>query len=110
MPKISNIGYRTPSSQIPLPLVGRGRGGGREVMRMRRRSRMTSRPPPCPPPNKLALGRAQARPGWGEGKISVRHHRAVVILHRPERFLGRDGGAQLVVVAGIFRLFGLLHL
>src|SRR5580700_6093179 len=51
----------------PLPLVGRRRGGGREARRVRRRYTLPSRPPTLPSPNKLALGRAQARPGWGEG-------------------------------------------
>ncbi len=39
-------------------------------MSERRHIRATSRPPSLPSPIKLALGRAQARPGWGEGFIA----------------------------------------
>src|SRR5580700_11302970 len=77
---------RRSSLTTPSPLWG-GWGVGREGSRNRRRLHITSRPPPLPLPNKLALGRAQARPGWGRGNKlpnaahrrgfgKVRHHLA----------------------------------
>src|SRR5580700_271678 len=64
----------SPLFLLPSPLWGRAGVGGREVLRRRGRQRKTSRPPPLPSPNKLALGRAQARPGWGERKKLRRLH------------------------------------
>jgi hypothetical protein len=41
---------------------------------------------------------------------STMDHRALAILHRSERLVGRDGGKQLIIIAWILRFFGLLHL
>ena len=41
---------------------------------------------------------------------SAAHHRAVAILHRPEGLVGRNGGTQIVKIAGILALLRLLHL
>src|ERR1039458_4892586 len=38
------------------------------------------------------------------------HQRAVAFLERPEGLVRRNGSAGLIEVAGIFRLFRLLHL
>src|SRR6188474_1315190 len=38
------------------------------------------------------------------------HEGAVPLVHRPEGLLGRNGGAQLVVVPRALGLVGLLHL
>ena len=53
---------------FPLPLVGRGGVG---VVRSRANVNGNAKPPDPHPalPNKLALGRVQARPGWGREKI-----------------------------------------
>src|SRR5580693_9276980 len=69
-PNVARQFHDRSSISYPLPLVGRGRGGGREVSAGVDTCELPFRPPPYPPPNKLALGRAQARPGWGEGKIT----------------------------------------
>jgi hypothetical protein len=37
-------------------------------------------------------------------------HRALAILHRSERLVGRDGGKQFIIITWILRFFGLLHL
>ncbi len=60
---------------------GLGVGVGRRS-RKRRRARVTSRPPTLPSPDKHALGRARARPGWGEGICCRR-------LRSPHRDLAR---------------------
>src|SRR5580704_13499370 len=60
-----------PASLIPSPLWG---GEGVGVERLARAS-TPANCPPYPPPNKLALGRAQARPGWGREKLLVRARR-----------------------------------
>src|ERR1700722_5436179 len=46
----------------------------------------------------------------GGKTTSPAHQRAVAVLERTESFIRRNGGAQLVEVAGIFRLLRLLHL
>jgi hypothetical protein len=37
-------------------------------------------------------------------------HRALVILHRPKRLVGRNAVTQLIIVAWVLGFFGLLHL
>src|SRR5208283_2228748 len=86
---------------IPLPLVGRGWGGGRQVMRRHQRLRVASRPPLPTLPTKLALGRAQARPGWGREEsragLARSAFRRVVVLGgcgflTGKNFLGDEAG------------------
>src|SRR4051794_6263210 len=43
-------------------------------------------------------------------KSALLHQRADALVQRDESFIRRDGGDQLVVIPGIFRLFGLLDL
>ena len=62
----------------PSPLVGESGEGGSELTR--RRQRLRSRLP-TPIPDKLVLGRAQARPGWGRG---------VRVVIPVETFAGRN--------------------
>jgi 5-oxoprolinase (ATP-hydrolysing) len=60
-------------SAVPSPLVGEGREGGREAVhgsgrahkRQSTPARRLTTPTPDPSPQEPALGRAQARPGWG---------------------------------------------
>src|SRR5262249_14341394 len=47
---------------------------------------------------------------WGIWTKSPAYQRAVAVLERTEGLVGRNGGAQLVEVARIFRLRRLLHL
>src|SRR5580704_4167543 len=87
---------------------GRGWGSGGEA---RASTTYTSLPTPHPALPRQACTRARASAARvGGGKRSIGHHRAVAILERTESFFGRDGGAQLVKVAGIFRFFRRLNL
>src|SRR5438034_10345799 len=54
---------------------------------------------------KIVTPRAPRRP-----RPLFLHERAVALVHRPERLLGGDGGADLVVVPRAFGLRRLLHL
>src|SRR5690348_11699463 len=50
-------------------------------------------------------------PRFRGGNVSALfHQRAAALFLRPERLVGRDGGAQLVVVVRVLRLRRLLHL
>ncbi len=53
-------------------------------------------PPPCPPPNKLALGRAQARPGWGEGREDQ-----FVTIGQLSSFIGRNASSAGMVARSL---------
>src|SRR5690606_41883968 len=61
---------------------------------------------PQPGPGRRSPGRLRMSP-WPAGLL---HQRAVAVLERAEGLVGRDGGAQLVVVVRTLGLRGLLHL
>src|SRR5215813_7496429 len=61
-------------------------------------------------PNRRLITSSMVRVRWGISKTSPAHQRAVAVLERTKGFVGRNGGAQLVEVAGVFRLLRLLHL
>src|ERR1700733_8799713 len=84
--------------------------------------KISNMPFPCPPlpgtPNRpqAVLNRGMYKlaspiplPQSESVKLPV-DQRAIAILERSECFVRRDSRTQFVIVAGIFRFFGLLHL
>src|ERR1051325_7231667 len=67
---------------------------------------------PTPHPDRLSLRfRRSTLPLQGRVKLaSAAHQRAVAVLERTERFIRRNGRAQVIEVARILRLGWLLHL
>src|SRR5580692_10919208 len=55
------------------------------------------------PPCQRAFGPLSLR------SVAAGHQRTVIILHRTESLIGRDGGTQLVVIARIFGFRRRLH-
>ncbi len=95
------------ANSVASPLVGEAAeqsSAGRGSIRQSLPSRY---PPPQPSPFKLALGRAQARPGWGEGaraaSFSAPHHLTWLAL---EPLTGRTHQLRVHCAAMGFPILG----
>src|SRR5207253_9846785 len=105
MPKSSNMGHDL--GELPLPACG-GRVGVRGTHQERNSWRL-----PLTRPAVATLRRVDLSPQAGRGKskqASPIHQRTTTVLQRAERFLRRNGRAQVIEVARILGLLRLLHL